>query len=242
MKKQLIYGLVFACILSMTGCSYKKMEDNLRQKAADTVLDIKKELNSDNLVSEEEKEGLMTDSNIHELGETVKIEWKFEDEKRSMTYCVNDVEVFSTIKDSELQSKDFCEGALYHEDIPQGKKLILASVHVENVNVSIPTSPAYEGEDEEELIYPFGMEIYAGSKDRVLDPNGPFADQACYFSEHPEDTERKYYCYYLEPGCAMDVQVGWLVDEEAMRDEYYYVLGWDYGIEPQFIYLRGEER
>lgn len=238
MKKTLVMALLTACLVCMTGCSYKNMEDAFRKEVTDVAQTITNETDNGSETDQtaESINDADSDGQIHQIGDTVVIEWPIDSEggTASESYCVTDVAVLSTLEGSGITPDDFLAGELYRGDIPEGQKLVLASVHLKNISHELLSDPDI---DQEERDYPFCVTIYGGNAYNLFNSAGITAMGASYFSEHPDGNERKYYGYYLEPGAEMDYKIGWLVPENMLQDAYYYVLGADFGITPQFIQL-----
>lgn len=117
------------------------------------------------------------------------------------------------------------------------QSMILIRVRIKNVSAD----PKKISGDQETKEYPFYIESRAGSESNILDPQGPFMEEAVYFSGHP-DKLQKYFAYHLDMGEEREAEIAWIVPNKVLEEPYYWVIGSGQSAEYQkYFLLNGEE-
>lgn len=230
MMKKKVFALAMISALCLSSCSYKEFENSLKSTFRDSSSEEHEEYENpasitDNSASDHSADDNSSGSgNVYLPGDTVSQTMPVGDDE--MQYTVNKMEIVHNINDLNLNSDDF-----YWMDSPEvdsegnildseGKKNCFLALYftVKNCNINLST------EQEE---YPLCIESHIASESNILDPNGPFLEEAVYFSGAPddEDIRRKRYLWFrLDPGTEMDAVVGWIIPESMLSEPLYYVM------------------
>lgn len=237
MKRQLILMILVLSVF-VTGCSYKKFEDSIKAKIS----------SSDNqnvdmeTLPEKEIVPDLEETNIYHMGEEMK-------GNDGVDYIVKDVQIvdniytiglsdkdFNTVWDDSIDSEgniaggdgfEFTQAAWYKSSQESMKyKLLLLDIHVTKVK-----EVENERENDVDLdgvsnIWP---SIFIGTGKGIQYGYGINLVESIYLSSHL--SEKNYHTFNLSLGEEKDIQMGWILPEDVLDEEWYYVVDTAYGKE-----------
>lgn len=215
-------GLAAVCMLSVAACSGQSAGNGAGEAGGETDGNVGE---TSEVVIESHEGNPADPSDIAEVGETLVWEsvWK-----TSMEYTVEKVETVENLDETQIKREDFYNASVVKEDgsfaMPEesgieGKCVfLLVTVKVKNIDFL-----GYEpGAEQPELVAENLLSL-SGALDNTHDVNAWSAD---YFSAYREENRAKdYFKYTLQPGEEMELSVGWVIPEEKMQQELYYIIG-----------------
>lgn len=221
-KKILIMGLAAVCMLSVSACSGQSIGNGTDEAGGETGENAR---GTSEVVIESHEGNPADPSDIAEVGETFVWEsvWK-----TSMEYTVEKVETVENLNETEIKKEDFSNASVVKEDgsfaMPEeagieGKCVfLLVTVKVKNIDFL-----GYQPDAEQPELFAENMLSLSGALDSPQDVNAWSAD---YFNGHAEENRDKdYFKYTLQPGEETELSIGWVIPEEKMQQELYYIVG-----------------
>lgn len=215
-------GLAAVCMLSASACSGQSVGNGTGEAGGETG----EAAGGTSEIVIESHEGNPADpSDIAEVGETLVWEsvWK-----TSMEYTVEKVETVENLNETQIKSEDFSNASVVKENgsfaMPEeagneGKCVfLLVTVKVKNIDFL-----GYQPDAKQPELFAENLLSLSGALDNTQDVNAWSAD---YFSGHREENRDKdYFKYTLQPGEETELSIGWVIPEEKMQQELYYIIG-----------------
>ena len=234
MKKfTLLTTLALTVILSclLTACSYKDLEDSIRNPQGDTdeyVNSVEKPQTASS--SEDENNDPNSDLGvILNIGDTFITTAPGPDKTQEVSYTLNSVDIVTNINDVALVVDNFYQSDFWGEDgtlSSEGEQLylVVADITITNINKSV--------ED-------FYIESFAGTEYGLFeDASGPYFDEIMYSDFVDKSLSAKAgYKLNFDIGESMTGKIAWIVTQTSIEDNIYYVMNANTGDERMSYFL-----